>query len=309
MPCVFDPFEPTPDPPKIGHDISRVERVRLLLADHHRCHLHWQWDEDSPAAASYRELVTSLADLERERPAHHAFLLDAWRRRPAAPSFWSWGDPMQRYECRGLLTNFPATTQRVIDRVLEAIATQLSQPIELPPWHLDAPADDLEYLSWFDGPVEPVPFFDDDSVPLDTDVSIGRRASRGRAGEDAGPKRNHSEIVGGDIRQLLGDTPGGFEASGVRPYYGQSTQLSAIARDKLERLVEVHCGTDIQSVRRVIRRGRPARADAAVRAAVADAVADLRDTRRVRVDVLAAILQCDPATVWRLRRRASRTAS
>jgi hypothetical protein len=276
--------------------------VRLLLTDHHRCQRHWQWDAESPAANSYRELVAALAVLRDERPAQHDFLLNAWRARPARRSFFYFGDEFSQYECRGLLVGFPAIRQQGIDRLLSWLAHQLSHPINLPPWHPGEEPDD-SWL-WHDEPHEAEETSSADPYEEDgSDASVGRRASRGSAGEDAGPRRRNSELGVSDPRALLGDSPGGFQGPGARGFFGHATEASPVAKAKLERLLEQRCGAPIDDIRRVIRRGRPAKADTRARAAVASALSQLRDERRVRVALLAEILQCDPATIWRLRKR------
>jgi len=130
---VFDPLEPEPAPASDSVGPDPVDCVRLLLTDHHRCQRHWQWDAESPAANSYRELVAALAVLRDERPAQHDFLLNAWRARPARTSFFYFGDEFSQYECRGLLVGFPGMRQRRIDKLLHWLAEQLSHPIHLRP--------------------------------------------------------------------------------------------------------------------------------------------------------------------------------
>lgn len=141
--------------------------------------------------------------------------------------------------------------------------------------------------------------WDDDIEPVER---APRRAASGTPRDDAGPRsRTTSMAIGAG--GLFADEPGGFAsgASYVRGPTGRPRRLSAVSRScVIELLEEAAGGLVLERMRRLMRPGRRTRAADDDYRRLASAIALLRSCRRVRVDNLAEVLDCDPATIWRL---------
>jgi hypothetical protein len=129
-----------------------------------------------------------------------------------------------------------------------------------------------------------------------------RRASSGAPREGAGPRSRTTSIAVG-AAGLFADEPGGFAFGGSyeRGTVGRPVLMSSIGRARvIELLEEAAGGLALERMRPLMRRGRRTMAASEDYARLAAAIASLRARRRIRVDHLAEVLGCDPATIWRL---------
>jgi hypothetical protein len=128
-----------------------------------------------------------------------------------------------------------------------------------------------------------------------------RRASSGARHEGAGPRSRTTPMAIG--AGLFAGEPGGFDVGGTYDGgpTGRPALLSPVSRARvIELLEEAAGGLALERMRPLMRRGRRAKAASEDYTRLASAIASLRACRRIRVDHLAEVLGCDPATIWRL---------
>jgi len=105
---------------------------------------------------------------------------------------------------------------------------------------------------------------------------------------------------------LFVEEPGGFGFSGgsQRGPTGRPALLTPVSRARVVELLEEGAGgLTIKRMRALLCRGRRTAVATEEHARLAGAVSAIRSSRRVRVDHLAEVLGCDPATIWRLTQR------
>jgi hypothetical protein len=217
------------------------------------------------------------------------------------------------------LRDCPAEIQVQVDAALDWIADQLPFPIVVPRPVLDA-LRDVADLPWISRRLDPTTIEfapelltwaseESDRVEIleeeDRTYADGRRAARLT---DESPSWN------GRFSQIgIDGVAAAFQDNGPRHgYVGNSQPERWRTRERrrrprsltdpgaAERLLTSSSGVSVTILRSVLRRGRPTREQQVVREVLARAVRELRAKESVAVSALAAALQCDPATIWRL---------
>lgn len=177
----------------------------------------------------------------------------------------------------------------------------MSEPLLMPLWHIDEDPAPLEcYVvhdedavdGWYEEPDE------------EWRVALGGL-------DDYVPCVRFED----DKHDGLDDQPG-LESDAAADAFWESVRERPVVRPRPpspltsarvgELLLKQVGDVELEDLRRLLRRGRPARADDELRCALSLAIHQLRELRRVRVSTLAAVLQCDPATIWRQAQRGAR---
>ena len=136
-----------------------------------------------------------------------------------------------------------------------------------------------------------------------------RRSAPAAPSIEGGPRTRRVSMAPGAGQ--FADEPGGFAFSSWRGRgsTARAPQLSAVAYARIVSLLEAKSGgLSIDQLRGLMRRGRRTPAATRHHGRLAAAVHELREhrsagSRPIRVDHLAHVLGCDPATIWRLKKR------
>jgi hypothetical protein len=143
---------------------------------------------------------------------------------------------------------------------------------------------------------------EEDDEPLAVE-NPPRRASSGGDRGGAGPRSRMTPIAAG-VGVFVDELGVGTSWARQTGPMGRPAELSPVARSRVVGLLEESAGgLPIARLRRVIRRGRRTKAADDDYARLALGIAVLRTSRPIRVSHLAEVLECDPATVWRLKMR------
>jgi hypothetical protein len=168
----------------------------------------------------------------------------------------------------------------------------------------DLSADELDWLQCLEDEGDGNA---DDDEDWDEYVEIVERAPRrstsGAPARDhvAGPRTRMASLALG--AGVFAEEPGGFTYSGSRERgpTARPLELSRVARARvIELLEDAAGGLPLVRMRALMRPGRRTKAASEDYERLTAAIASLRARRRIRVDHLAELLGCDPATVWRL---------
>jgi hypothetical protein len=161
-------------------------------------------------------------------------------------------------------------------------------------------------LDWLDCLEEEDHGVDDDEDWADH-VEIVERAPRrttsGVPARDhvAGPRTRMASLALG--AGVFAEEPGGFTYSGPRERgpTARPVELSRVARARVIELLDDEAGgLPLERMRALMRPGRRTKAASEDYERLTAGIASLRARRRIRVDHLAELLGCDPATVGRL---------
>jgi hypothetical protein len=153
----------------------------------------------------------------------------------------------------------------------------------------------------FDDELDDDAYDDEDWDDVECVEHAPRRATSGTPRDEAGPRSRMTSMAIG--AGLFAEEPGGFDFGGSRRRgpTARPVEMSRVARVRvIELLEEAADGVPLERMRALMRPGRRTKAASEDYKRLTAGIALLRERRPIRVDHLAQLLGCDPATIWRL---------